>query len=121
MIAVLVVGMITVYAGQYVGQPLYCDRPTMPLTYTETTPPWVALDHSEFESGRVRCGDRIRVYGEGWSLSARAWDAGTLYEYNVEGTPIVADVPVFLAPFPGLSSPGRVVNWTGELRRRIEP
>jgi len=113
----IIVGVATVYAGQYVGQPLYCGG-----VYAETTEPWVALPYG----GDWRCGDRIDLSGvdasgEPWSLKARAMDTGPFGDYCVEqpdGTcpPIVVDVPQFLAPFAGLSSRVQMVNVTAMYR-----
>lgn len=107
----------TVYAGQYIGQPLYCGG-----VYAETTEPWVAL---RIQDDTWRCGDLIHLSGTDadgneWSLTARAMDAGPFGDYCVilgdECVPIVVDVPQFLAPFVGLSSVVRVYNVTKQCR-----
>jgi hypothetical protein len=97
--AVTVSGMATIY--EHYGHPLYCGG-----TFDLATPTWVALDVSEYQSGRVRCGDPVRVkFANGQTLRARALDAGYLYKHHIAdtGLPIVVDVPVHLAPFAGLS------------------
>lgn len=113
MIPVLIVA--TIYAGQYVGQPLYCDQ-GQGLIYADSTVPWVALP----VDADWQCWDLIHVSGidantgRPWSLMARALDAGPLSAYCVE-TPegcasIAVDIPAHLAPFTGLSS--RLTNIT---------
>jgi hypothetical protein len=111
----------TRYDHPYVGRPLYCDR-GQGLVYAETTTPWVALDVTEFKSGRVRCGDPVLVrFQDGTTLRARALDAGNLYDHYIAdlplpsgegrgegGLPIAVDVPTHLAPFPGLSAPAQL-------------
>ena len=102
MTALLIAGvMATTYAGPFVGQPLYCDC-GQGLTYSQHTTPWVALDVTEFQSGRVQCGDLVVVRFE----DGQALDAGPLYPHVIAdtGQPIAVDVPAHLAPFPGLSA-----------------
>lgn len=82
--------------------------------------PWIALPVSAYESGEAECGDLVYLagvdgYGQPWSLMARALDAGPLGRYCVKTSEgcaaIEADVPKFLAPFPGLSARvDRMVN-----------
>lgn len=106
---VLIAGVATTYGGagedHHHGAPLYCDRGDNDLRFDEELEPWVALDVSEYEMGRVRCGDEMVLqFEDGQTLVARAFDAGYLYRYTTEiGGPIVADVPAFLAPFRGLA------------------
>jgi hypothetical protein len=119
-------GMATIYTG-YAGAPLYCDgRISQPgsLLFDTVAEPWVALDVSEYTSGRARCGDEILVRfpptqtsdlpgkAENHTLRARALDAGPLYPFVIAdtGLPIVVDIPAHHAPFPGLSAPATIVN-----------
>lgn len=108
----LLTGVATMYAG-VVGAPLYCDTWDTDLAYAETTLPWVAIDVNLY-GGWASCGDEILLLGDGWSLLARAWDAGPLSRYYVAdfgpSLRIIADVPKHLAPFPGLSSKVTMVN-----------
>lgn len=110
--AVLLVGVITTYAGQYVGQPLYCDRGTG-MIYADNLD-FIALPVGEFESGRAECGDWVRVTIQGQSFWAQALDAGPLEKYRVEqfGTlPIVGDVPSHLWDWkPAISATGSIFN-----------
>jgi hypothetical protein len=110
---VVLTGTATIYAEPYVGQPLYCDRGEG-LIYGPESPPWVAVDVGEYESGRVRCWDLLYIrFANGETLLAYALDAGYLASHYVEqwGTqPIVLDVPAPLAPFPGLSIPATALN-----------
>jgi hypothetical protein len=128
------VGMATICTG-YTGAPLYCDgRISTPGTLlfhtacTEpgecVTEPWVALDITEYTSGRAHCGDEILLRfphgstsvlpgeAETHTLRARALDAGPLYPYSIADTrlPIIVDLPAHYAPFQGLSAPATIVN-----------
>jgi len=103
----LIAGIATAYAGQYVGQPLYCGG-----VYDVQAEPWIALPVGEFE-----CGDLVLVrFEDGSTLMARAMDAGPLGLYNVQGQAIIADVPAHLAPF-ALSGPIELYNF-GEAARQ---
>ena len=126
---IFLLGMATVYGGpmdadiDYVGNPLYCDRGN-DLVYDEQAEiPWVAFDRSEYASGRIKCGDRVRVlFADGQVLDALALDAGRLYDFYVAeqpDLPIVVDVPFMFAPFEGLSTVATVVNLS-EARRQLE-
>lgn len=112
--------VVTVYAGPYVGQPLYCDCDGS-LIYSVDTTPWLALDeglYGEFAS----CGDEIVVWAGGEMMTLLALDAGPLFDYYVEDwpeLPIVADIPMHLSKFEGLSSRATVVNKT-RAKRRLE-
>lgn len=115
----ILIGVATVYGAWHSGQPLYCDGAGVDLIYSESTVPWVAVDVREYESGRIRCGDELWLrFGNGAELRALALDAGYLRGYYVEqwDAPIVVDVPMHLAPFPGLSAPVRVVNHSAAVR-----
>ncbi|MHC4621959.1 MAG: hypothetical protein ACYTEQ_29825 [Planctomycetota bacterium] len=87
-------GRSTVYGppiDAHIGQDnsLYCSTAGRPLRYSESGV-FVALDASEYTSGRVKCGDFLLVYLDGKTLLARAWDAGRLYD---AGLGIIVDVP----------------------------
>lgn len=118
----VLVGVATVYAGIYVGGPLYCDCDGT-MFYDDGTPPWIALDVGLYGSF-ADCGDEILLYGDGWRLAARALDAGPLSRYYVAdygpAFPIIADVPEHLTPFRGLSARTRVVNVTW-VKEAFEP
>jgi len=111
----VLVGVVTWYAGVYVGGPLYCGG-----TYEVGGEPWVALD-AGLEGMVWERGDLVYLSGPGWSLMARVRDTGPLGRYGVEVrpgevVPIVADVPGFAAPWEGLSSRGEVWNVTAMAR-----
>lgn len=106
------IGVITTYAGKYVGEPLYCDRGNG-LTYRDDIA-FIALDVREYQSGRIECGDRLRVTVNGVSFWARAFDAGPFEQYRVTqfgDAPIVGDVPSHLwAHDPDISGRGAIFN-----------
>lgn len=111
LIRTFVLLVVTVYAGPYVGQPLYCDQ-GQGLAYDDAAPAWVALPVSEHGIS-WQCGDLVYLSGvdakgQPWSLMARALDAGPLARYCVEMeegcAPIAADIPQPWAPFDGLSA-----------------
>ena len=110
--AVTLIGVLTTYAGQYVGEPLYCDR-GQGLTYRDDIA-FIALPVLEFGSGRAQCGDWVRVTVNGDSFWAQALDAGPLELYHVEQfgrLPIVGDVPRHLwTHSPDISGLGSVFN-----------
>ena len=108
----------TVYAGQYVGQPLAFGG-----TYTYTTPAWVAVPMD----GAYEPFDLLAIWGvdkngEPWFYMGRVMDTGPLSLYCIETPtscdPIAFDIPAIYAPFPGLSA--RVTeawNISAEARR----
>ena len=108
----------TWYAGIYVGGPLYCGG-----TYAPDTAPWVAVDVSDYTSGRVTCGDWLRISDGDTVLLARAMDAGYLSRYYVEdygpGLRIGVDIPRHLWPWPGMSRVVSVENVTKTLERMV--
>ena len=109
-----IIGVVTVYAGVYVGCPLYCDT-NGSLFYSSETEPWIALDVLLYENDWAKCGDEILVITPGGRRVYRAYDAGPLYKYYLEdhpGLPIIGDIPAFLAPFEGLSSTAMLINLT---------
>ena len=78
---------------------LYCGLPV-----SQTTEPWIALPPSP----SWQCGDLHHLsFTDGTSLMARALDSGSFSTYCVQSgstcSPIVADIPLRYAPFPGLS------------------
>jgi hypothetical protein len=106
---------ITVYAGQYVGQPLYCGG-----FYDAVTVPWVAMPVSQ-HGVTWECGDVIGIWDGGEIRTFVALDAGPFGRHCVEQPdggclPIAVDVPAPHAWFDGLSTTGRVWNVT-ELQR----
>jgi len=114
----LAIWAITVYAGQYVGQPLFCGG-----IYTDTTGPWFALP-IETHGTDWQCGDLWCVWADGEEHCAPARDSGPFGNYCVvqpDGTcpRIAVDVPQPWAWFGGLSTTAeRAYNWTrleGEL------
>lgn len=115
------VGVATTYdEPRFVGQPLYCDSSDNDLYYDAATMPWIAVDVSEYLTGRVQCGDVFLLrFADGTMLEARAQDAGYLYDAaclrrhyldDNQCLPIVADVPTYLAPFTDTSSVVTMVN-----------
>jgi len=107
----VLIGVVTVYATVFIGQPLFCDT-GQGLVFSEDTEPWVALD-VDLYGDWAHCGDKILIRGDGWELEALALDAGPLHEYWIEDwpdLPIIADVPMHLAPFPGLSAQVTMTN-----------
>lgn len=105
-----ILGIATWYT--LLNQPLYCDTGTG-LTYSENTPPWLALSEDLYKSGWASCGDRIKVEGEGWSIVLLALDAGPLHRYYIEDFPdqsILVDFPQHLTPFSGMSHQVKVRN-----------
>jgi len=110
--AALLIGVLTMYAGEFVGQPLYCDD-GVGMVYADRLA-FIALPVSEFQSGRAQCGDNVHVTIEGQSFWAQALDAGPLEKYYVEqfgDLPIVADVPRHMWSWaPDISGTGQVFN-----------
>ena len=107
---------ITVYAGQYVGQPLYCDAWDTELFYDNVTPAWAAMPDSFWQSGG-QCWDKVGVKINGQVYVYYALDRiapGDWYVRQPDGVllPIAADIPEMHAPFPGLSTVGRAWNVT---------
>lgn len=118
------VGAVTIYAGPHISQPLYC------ADYYTTDHAWIALDVSLFWSGRVSCGDSIRVtFPDGSHRDLPALDAGMFAHHCVEQQdgsclPIIGDLPAHVAPFPGTSSPATIENrqpWLDFAAERIPP
>ena len=112
--AALLVGVLTMYAGEFVGQPLYCDD-GVGMVYADRLA-FIALPVSEFESGRAECGDRIRIYfSNGETIEAVALDAGPFKDlcvmYGAECIKIIADIPMHLWSYHDeISHRGKIVN-----------
>ena len=107
------VGVLTTYAGQYVSQPLYCDRGEG-LTYRDDIA-FIALPVTEYTSGRAQCGDVVRVTVNGSTFWAYALDSGPLEDYWIEqwgkDARIVGDIPAHLWEHaPDISATGSVFN-----------
>lgn len=97
---VTAIGVLTTYAGQYVGEPLYCDNGTG-LVYDDSRP-FVALPVMQYESGLAQCGDWVLVTTGDYVFWAQALDAGPLEKYRVTqfgDWPIIADVPEHVWPY----------------------
>lgn len=92
---------------------LYCSTWHRPLRYSENDI-FVAVDVSEYTSGRIKCGDFLIVYLDGKTLLARAWDAGRLYAANLG---IVVDVPY---KYHNLNSQAHIVNLSAIKRLQFE-
>lgn len=103
-------GAITVYGGEFVGQPLFCSTVSHPLYYDSVTPPWLALPISTFGTD-WQCGDLIYIPGHG---TYRALDAGPFGDHCVatgdQCLPIRADMPAIHADWEGISTTGSVIN-----------
>jgi hypothetical protein len=109
-------GGITYYYEQFVGRELYCGN----HRYEPETGPWLALDVSEYESGRARCGDVFLVeFYDGTTMLARALDAGYLYAYEDgvwdTGLPFVADLPYYWRE-GRVTATGRILNLSAAMR-----
>lgn len=119
----IISGAATAYGGpQHLGQPLYCDTRST-LIFGRVYTPFLAVDVSEYESGRVHCGDWIRIcFADGSHLDAQALDAGYLYRHRVDqwDAPIVVDVPFQFAPFAGLSTRASIRNLSAFRRLAAE-
>lgn len=109
-----VAGALTVYAEPYVGRPLFCSTPEVPLYYAPTTSPWVALPFRDYGI-TWQCGDLIYLrFANGDTLMARALDAGPFGAYCVmqpdgECLDIVADMPIYWTDAK-LSMVGEAIN-----------
>ena len=115
-------GAGTVYAGQYVGAPLFCSTPHTPLFYDTATPPWVAFPLRQFQTGAVQCWDLVHVRpANGPSFMAYVLDAGPFGAHCVmDGDhcdPIVVDAPQHLATWKGTSAHVEVINLSAVARR----
>ena len=116
-VTLLLVGAITFYAGQYVGEPLRCGG-----VYDDSHT-WLAVDMDAL-GPEWRCNDLARVTVGDDTMTLPILDSGYLSRYCVHyGStclPIVGDLPRHAFPWPGLSVQGTVENLTGGLRARME-
>lgn len=108
----LAIFAITWYAGQYVGEPLYCGG-----YYDATQPPWAA---APLDRG-WECGDVAHVRIDGVLYEYEILDFGPFGDncvMQLDGTcpPIGLDIPRMHAPFDGLSTVGQV--WNQSARER---
>lgn len=110
------IGAATIYyaAEGFEGEPLYCNNGRNDLFYRKDMPPWLAVDISEYLSGRTQCGDTFWVmFTDGQVLIAQALDAGYLYGPRTRAypeLPILIDVPEYFATFPGVMGILAIVN-----------
>ena len=118
----LLVGAITFYAGQYVGEPLRCGSVGGASPIYDDSHTWIAVDIDAFPGWY--CGDLVRVTVGDDTMMLPILDSGYLSRYCVHyGStclPIVGDLPRHAFPWPGLSVQGTVENLTGGLRARME-
>lgn len=110
----------TWYAGIYIGGPLYCGG-----MYETDRAPWVAVDVGDYESGRVTCGDWLRITDGDTVVLAQAMDAGYLSRHYVEDygpdIRIGVDIPWHLWPWGDtLSRVVTVENVTRQLERMVD-
>lgn len=111
-------GAGTTYGEPYIGRPLFCSTPDQPLFYDRSTPPFVAFPLSWYKLGYVQCGDYVIVRehlpdGTTRALYAFALDAGPFGAHCIQRgaeqcQPIIVDVPIYYATWPGLSNTGYV-------------
>ena len=99
---------------------MYCGG-----TYETHRAPWVAVDVSEYISGRVTCGDWLRIEDGDTVLVVQAMDAGYLSRYYVEDygpdIRIGVDFPRHLWPWGDtLSRVVTVKNVSREFERMVE-
>ena len=104
----------TLYAGPFVGQPLYCSTPENPLYYSPDTTPWAAFPVEDYQSGKIHCGDPYVIRftlpeGRYRYVTVRALDAGPFSRYCVlqpDGScpHIAVDVPAYWWPVEGISA-----------------
>lgn len=108
----------TMYAGPYVGMPLYCSTPQNPLFFDDTTPSWLALPVEDYVSGAVECGDPYEITfhlpdGTTQTKVLLALDAGPFSKYCVRQADgscphIAVDVPL---PFWPVELEGNISAW----------
>ena len=107
-------GGITYYYNQFEGRNLKCPG----YQYERETGPWLAVDISQYESGKTLCGDWYLVlFYDGSIQSARALDSGYLSRYRVWDTnlPFVADLPRYWRDGRETRT-GTIVNMSALLR-----
>jgi hypothetical protein len=113
--------VVTWYGPGYYEQPLYCSR-----SYTQGTPPWIAIDVEKFGQG-WECGDTVVVFFEsGETLTLLVLDAGPFSHYYIEDfgphTPIVGDIPEPFWPLSKntFSAAATIINRSLQARQWIE-
>ena len=114
----LLVGMITMYAGQYVGEPLRCGSIDGASGIYDTSHTWIAVDIDALPGWR--CNDLVRVTVGDDVMLLPVRDSGYLNAhcvyYGSTCVPIVGDLPAHVFPWEGLSVQGTLENVTGGLR-----
>lgn len=112
------VGGITFYYGdQFEGSNLKCPG----YKYERETGPWLAVDISWYESGKVQCGDWFIIeFYDGSIMLARALDSGYLNSAEVwdTGLPFVADLPAYWRDGRETRT-GRIINLSAMLRNGL--
>ena len=112
-------GMITMYAGQYVGEPLRCGSIDGASGIYDTSHTWIAVDIDALPGWR--CNDLVRVTVGDDVMLLPVRDSGYLNRYCVyygsTCVPIVGDLPAHVFPWEGLSVQGTLENLTGRLRQ----
>jgi len=111
---IVLIGILTWYAGPYVAQPLRCGG------IYDISHDWIAVDIDVYH---WQCDDLIRVDAAGETQWLPLLDSGLLSRYCVETgegcIEIVGDVPGHAAWWTGLSAPGRLLN-VSAARREFE-
>jgi hypothetical protein len=112
----ILIGVLTFYAGPYVGQPLRCGG------VYDTTHAWIAVD---IDALGWHCGDLVLVTVGDDVMLLRVKDSGPLSAHCVvdggECVPIVGDLPRHVWQWgSALSVRGSIENVSGALRRRLE-
>ena len=120
MIRVLIlIGVLTFYAGPYVGEPLRCGSIDGASGIYDTTHDWIAVDIDALPGWR--CNDLVRVTVGDDVMLLPVRDSGYLSRYCVyygsTCVPIVADLPAHVFMWPGLSVQGVIENLTAGLRQ----
>jgi hypothetical protein len=110
-----VYGSITAYGDPYIGLPLKCSTPAIPLHYDSLAPKWIALDSKQL-GVTWQCWDLIYIPGHGMY---RALDSGPFGDHCVmfgdRCVPIVGDVPAIHADWK-LSIEGEIINLSAVVR-----
>lgn len=108
----ILAGVITFYAGVYIGQPFYCGGIYTPDVVG------IAVDLGALPYWR--CGDPVIVWDDGVRRELTIVDAGPLSLYNVGGVQIVGDVTMAARWFDGLSTTAVVINPAARDRLSME-
>ena len=114
----IVLTVATVYTGT-IGAPLYCDTTNTEYSFHPDQPAFLAWP---FDVAGGECGDTILVTVNGKKHWYKALDSGHFGKHCVvqpDGTcaRIAVDIPMFFAPFEGLSHVAKVVNVSEEWRK----